>query len=523
MASLPDPSRKSSKRTAPEGREEGEVEAGAGRVRKSAGGKGFENYGAALEFLKGRFNLEQSRPTLVNAGDVFNLDRMTGLMAALGDPQKDLRVVHVAGSKGKGSVCEMTASALQACGYGVGLYTSPHLMELTERIRINGREVPGGEFAGLLERVAGAAEGLTKKLGEVTYFELLTAVALMYFAEQAVDVAVVETGLGGRVDATNVVKGEVCAITAIQKEHTHLLGDTLEKIAAEKAGIFKPGSACVTVPQEDGVLGVLRERAAAVGARVEALNQEIDFSFRLEASKELGPHARVCLASPRSNFEHLPVPLKGEHQAFNCGLVLAILDRLRERGMDTPEKLVARGLARTPSNGRLELVHDQPRVFVDGAHNPESMAALVKSIGTHVRYDSMVVVFGCAADKDVPAMLSAIAMGADKIFFTRAEGSGRAADPRDLYRKFAETPGKMAQVSPSVREALRSAGNAVSRGDIILVTGSFAVAGEAKRLLREKYGGGGGGAGSKGAGPAGPVPTPMIEVRPPGKLAPRRA
>jgi dihydrofolate synthase/folylpolyglutamate synthase len=179
------------------------------------------------------------------------------------------------------------------------------------------------------------------------------------------------------------------------------------------------------------------------------------------------------------------VPLKGEHQAFNCGLVLAILDRLRERGIDTPEGKVAAGLSKTPSNGRLELIHAMPRVYVDGAHNPESMQALIKAIGSHVRYDSMVVVFGCAADKDVPALLNAVAMGADKIFFTKAEGSARAADPKDLYRKFAETGGKMAQVAPNLREALKSASRAVGRGDIILVTGSFAMAGEAKRLLLE--------------------------------------
>ncbi len=482
MASVPDPSRANGKRNTQE-------EAGdqvGGKARKSASGKPFEDYEGALAFLRGRFNLEQCRPTQVNAAEVFNLDRMTALMAGLGDPHKLLQTVHVAGSKGKGSVCEMAAAALQACGYGVGLFTSPHLVEVTERIRINGREISREDFTALLERAVGAAEGLSKKLGEVTYFELLTAVAFLYFADQAVDLAVIETGMGGRGDATNIITPLVSAITSVQREHRQFLGETLEAIAAEKAGIMKPGVACVSVPQDERVAAVLRERAAAIGTSVAFLEQEIDFSYRMESDKVLGQHARVCLSSPRSNFEHLASPLKGEHQAYNCGLVLAMLDRLRERGIDTPEGKVARGLAQTPANGRLEQIHEHPRVFIDGAHNPESMEALVKSVGVCVRYDSMVVVFGCAADKDVPAMLNAIAKGADKIFFTRAEGSVRSADPRDLYRKFAETPGKMAQISPSVKEALRSAANAVTRGDIILVTGSFAVAGEAKRLLLEK-------------------------------------
>lgn len=460
------------------------------KPRKSSTMKGFDTFEEAVEFLRTRVNVEQTRPSQVDSVQVFNLERMTELMAALGDPQKAIRTVHVAGSKGKGSVCEMTAAGLQACGLTVGLYTSPHLVNLTERIRINRREITGPEFAQMLERAAAAAEDLPKRLGDVTYFEFLTAIAFQHFAEQAVDIAVIEVGMGGRVDATNIITPEVTAITAIQKEHTAILGDTLEKIAAEKAGVIKAGVPCITLPQDEKVMEVLRAKAAEVQTRLEVLGQEIDFTSRLEASHDIGPHARVCLSSARSNFEHVPVPLKGEHQALNCGLALAILDRLRERGIETPEGKVATGLARTPANGRLELVHTHPRVYIDGAHNPESMQALMKAVGSHIRYDSMVVVFGCAADKDVPALLSAVATGADKIFFTKAEGSGRAADPRELHRKFVELGGKMAHHVGNLTEAIRSAGNAVASKDkdIILITGSFSIAGEAKRLLLEKYG-----------------------------------
>ncbi len=448
--------------------------------------KRFESYDAAIAHLQGCFNVEQSRPSQVDVPQVFNLDRMTALMDVLGNPHKELKTIHVGGSKGKGSVCEMTAAALIGCGYTVGLYTSPHLVHLSERVRINNVQIPPEAFAELLGKVADAADRLPKKLGAATYFETLTALAFLYFAQEAVDVAVIEVGMGGRVDATNIITPVVTALAAIQLEHTQLLGDTLEKIATEKAGIMKPGVSCVSVPQDERVLTVLRERAAAVGCTFEVLDKEIDFSFRFEATPQLGHHSRVCLSSPRSMFEHLPVPLKGEHQALNCGLALAILDRLRERGLETPEAKVAQGLAKTPANGRLERVQNSPPVYVDGAHNPESMLALMKAIGASVDFDSLVVVFGCAADKDVPALLKAIATGADKIFFTRAKGSARAMAPHDLQRKYVEVSSKMAQECETLEDALRTARNAVGRGDVILVTGSFVIAGEAKRYLQGK-------------------------------------
>src|SRR4051812_45338973 len=340
------------------------------------------------------------RPQSVSP-DAFKLDRMKALLEHLGSPQRDVRCVHIAGSKGKGSTVEMTASCLAACGYATGVYISPHLVDVRERVRINGDPIGYPAFARLCQKVAEAGEAIERKHGPVSYFEVLTAIALCYFQEQAVDIAVVEVGLGGRLDATNLVHPEVTAITAIQLEHTQLLGDTVEKIAMEKAGIFKPGVTAITIQQTPGVLEVLRQEASRAGATLEVVGETIDFSCRFEASPELGPHARVCLTTPRSNFEHLPVPLKGEHQALNCGLALAILDKLRDRGFETPERHVAGGLARTSDAGRMELVWRSPRILVDGAHTPDSIACLVRAIGAHVRYDSMVVIFGCAADKDL--------------------------------------------------------------------------------------------------------------------------
>ncbi|MEX2218038.1 MAG: folylpolyglutamate synthase/dihydrofolate synthase family protein [Phycisphaerales bacterium] len=444
----------------------------------------IENYTLALKYLGERTNLERLRPGALGPG-AFALDRMRALLTRLGDPQNDVRFVHIAGSKGKGSTVEMTASCLAACGFATGVYTSPHLIDVRERIRINAECIGYAHFARLCQKVAGAAEAVEKQHGAASYFEVLTAIALCYFQEQAVDIAVIEVGIGGRLDATNLIRPEVAAIAAIQLEHTQLLGDTLAKIAREKAGILKPGVPALTIPQDPSVMEVLREVAARVGAPLDVVGETIEFSCRFEASPELGPHARVCLTTPRSTFEHLPVPLKGEHQAINCGLALAILDRLRGRGFETPERHVAEGLARTRTDGRMELAWRSPRILVDGAHTPDSVGALIRAIGAHIRYDSMVVIFGCAADKDLRGILARLATGADKIIFTRAQGNQRAADPRELARRFAELSHKMAQSARTFPDALKLAKGAVGKGDLILVTGSFYLAGEAKKHLAE--------------------------------------
>jgi dihydrofolate synthase/folylpolyglutamate synthase len=439
-------------------------------------------YAAALKYLADRVNYERMSPARLPA-DAMRLDRMRALLEELGNPQRSVRTVHIAGSKGKGSVAEMTAACLAACGNATGIYTSPHLTDIRERIRINDEPIGQTAFTNVLSTCAVAGDKVKKKHGDATYFELLTAAALVYFAEKAVDIAVMEVGLGGRLDATNLVEPEVTAITAIQLEHTQLLGDTVEKIAAEKAGIFKPGVRALTIPQPPGVLAVLRDAAQRVNAPLSIIGEDIDFSYRFEASHGVAPHARVSLTTSRSNYEHLPVPLKGEHQAANCGLALAIVDALRDRGFEAPERAVADGLGRTNTSGRMELVSTSPRIVIDGAHTTESIQALVRAIGAHVRYDSMVVIFGCAEDKDVKGMLSRLAMGADKVIFTRAAGNPRAMDPRELARRFAEVSPKMVQIARTLPDALQIAEKAVGRDDLICVTGSFYLAGEAKGHL----------------------------------------
>lgn len=453
--------------------------------RASAAGKplsGFENYTEALRYMKSLTNLEMTRARRLSS-DMLSLERMRALLKRLGNPQDEFRSVHVAGTKGKGSTCILLETALRSCNYTVGSFTSPHLMDVRERITINGQMIPHAAFTELLRQVVDAAEKLPAKTGQPTYFETLTAMAFLRFAEQAVDLAVIETGLGGRLDSTNVVTPEVSILTSIGLDHTQILGDTPEAIAREKAGIMKPGVPAITIGQGEGVAAVLAEVAEKTGAELRVLGKDIDFSYRFEASPKLGPHTCVCLTTERSSFEHVSVPLPGEHQALNCGLALAALDLLRERGFELKETPMIESLEGVSLPGRMELVSTSPRVLIDGAHNPDSLRALMRSIGAHVPYDSMVVVFGCAEDKDVDGLLREIALGADKVVFTKARGNQRACEPDDLAKRFAEVSGRMSQTEGSLADALATAEHAVGREDLICVTGSFVLAGEAKKHL----------------------------------------
>lgn len=446
----------------------------------------------STRFLYDRVDIERLRPSRVVA-DMFKLDRMRQLLARLGNPHESVRCIHVAGTKGKGSTCEMTTAGLEACGYTVGTYTSPHLLDVRERIRINRLPISPDDFARMASTVRLAASHLPGDLGEPTFFELTTAMCFLYFADQAVDLAVIECGLGGRLDSTNVIVPLVSAVTSISLDHTQILGDTVEKIASEKAGIFKPGIPAVTVPHSPSVAAVFRETAAALGSPLTVLGDDLEFSIRFDVGSTSrspaggasppGPNTRISLFGRRTSYEHIAVPLLGEHQAENCGLALAILDALAERGIRVDHTKVARGLEGLTLPGRLQIVSHHPRVLLDGAHNPASVRCLMKAIGTHVGYDSLVVIFGCAADKDVRGMLQQIAVGADKAIFTRASGTTRAADPRELHRSYVELCGKMSQHTSSFADALHVASRAVGRGDLICVTGSFYLVGDALRHL----------------------------------------
>lgn len=450
--------------------------------RASQGPASITNYTTAVRWLMDHIDYERLRIVPYNK-QTFNLERMGGLLKLMGDPQDELKCVQIAGTKGKGSTCAMLASMLQACGYTVGLYTSPHLVDMRERITINGQMVSHADMAEILRTIAGLESKLPHP--NLSYFEILTAAALRHFANEAVDIVILECGLGGRLDSTTIVNPLVTGVTQISYDHMNILGKSLPEIAREKAGIFKKGVPAISVEQDASILPVFEQVAQDVGTAIEFTGRDIDFSFRFEANRELGPHTRVCLTTSTSRFEHLPVPLRGEHQALNCGLALAMLDKLRNHGFNLPEEQVVAGLAQTRINGRMEQVWNEPRVLIDGAHNAASIQSLIRALGAHISYDSLVLIFGCGQDKDINGMLKQISLGADKVIFTKARHNSRAVEPEELMSKFIDLTGKMAQTAPSLEEALKLAGRAVSREDLIVITGSFYLAGESRKYFTE--------------------------------------
>ncbi len=455
------------------------------RAAKSSGELKLATMSEAMEFLLDRVDMERSR-SRATIEHAYTLDRMRALAQRLGNPQDAVRTIHIAGTKGKGSTCEMTATALEACGYTVGAYTSPHLVDIRERIRINRLLISEPDFVRLAVLVGSAAQAIEADFGEASFFELTTMMALQHFAEQAVDVAVIEVGLGGLLDCTNIIIPEVAAISLIGMDHTEILGNTLEEIAAQKAGIFKPGVPALAIEQAPEVLEVFRETARRVNCPLHIVGTDIDFIYRSEHQPGVGPVMRVSLVTERNEYDHVGVPLKGEHQALNCGLALSIIDKLTERGFTCEPEKVCRGIEATKLSGRFELAVQSPRVILDGAHNPESIRALTKTISSYMQYDSLVLVFGCAADKDYATMLRTIATVADKVIFTRAGGAGasRAASPSELARKYHEVSGgKMFQVARDLGDAMELALRAVTRDDVLCVTGSFYLVGETKKWL----------------------------------------
>jgi dihydrofolate synthase / folylpolyglutamate synthase len=449
---------------------------------KVPGSKTFRTYNQALKYLLDRTDYERGLKLRYSA-NTFSLDRMRNLLSLLGDPHLKIKTAHVAGTNGKSSTCTMLGKMLEANSYKVGLYTSPHVMSLHERIQVNSRMITQSEMLGLINQAYAAVEKLART-DCPTFFEIMTTLAFMHFRESQVDIAVIETGLGGRLDCTNVIQPSVIGIASISMDHMQQLGDTIEKIAAETAGIFKKYVPAVSVEQDPKVVKVLKTHASLKATPLSVTGQDIAFSYRFEFSKEHGPHNRICITTDTSKFDRLRVPLPGEHQAINCGLAIAMLDKLKGAGYEIDDQKAIEGLHSVQLLGRMEQICNDPRIIVDAASNAASIRAVMQAIGQHVPYDSMMVIFGCNADKDVAGMLRELQYGADKVIFTR-NNSARSIYPQDLAEMYTEICGKTCHVEPSLRQALQTAYSAVGREDLICITGSFYLVGQAKRFLEE--------------------------------------
>ena len=441
----------------------------------------FRTYAKAMEYLFAKTDYERQQALRYNT-TTFDLDRMVKLLKNVGNPHKKTETVHIAGTKGKGSTATMLAKMIEANSYDVGLYTSPHVTSLHERIAINSKMISKKDMLGLINRIQPVIEKMARQKQSPTFFEIFTALAFIHFADKKVDIAIIETGLGGRLDSTNVVEPSLVGITSISIDHQNLLGNTLDSIAKEKAGVIKKGIPVITVNQEPAAMRILEKTAHSVRAPLAVTGRDIDFSYRFESSREHGPHNRICVTTPTSKFEHLKVPLPGEHQAINCGLALALLDKLKASGYEIDDEKAINGLKNVSMIGRMEIICDDPRILVDTAHNAASIKALIQAIGQHVPYDSMIIIFGCNSDKDVKGMLHELQYGADKVIFTRSN-SPKAVFPQDLADMYTEICGKMCQTAMTVTEAVKIAKSAITREDLICITGSFYLVGQAKQQL----------------------------------------
>lgn len=398
------------------------------------------------------------------------LERIRALLSILGDPQKALRFIHVAGTNGKGSVCACLASVLKAAGYRVGLNTSPHLELFHERIRVNGEMIPGGDLAVLTERVRAAAEVLPE---HPTEFELITAVAFLYFRQERCDVVVLETGLGGGLDASNVIDTpELAVLTAMGMDHAAILGPTLRDIAAAKAGIIKPGGRVVSLggcPEADAVFRrTCRERGAAL--------TEVDLS-------RLG---RVETSLRGTAFDFAPmrglrIPLAGLYQSCNAAVAITAVEVLRQGGWKISEGALRRGLEQVRWPGRFEVLCRKPPVILDGAHNVQGVAAAVESLRVLFPGQKLVFLLGILADKETGAMLDLLAPLADRVFALRPD-SPRALEPEALCAMLAER-GVPSQAMGSASEAVDAALAAAGETSAVCALGSLYLCGALRSLL----------------------------------------
>jgi dihydrofolate synthase/folylpolyglutamate synthase len=438
-------------------------------------------YADAVSFLYG----------LSRFGIKLGLQNIRRLLAALGDPQRACPSVHIAGSNGKGSTAAFLASILQAAGHRVGLYTSPHLLDFTERLRVDANPATEAEILALAEEVKAAADRafgpcpLTPHASRLTssasvyptFFEFTTAMGLLHFARKGVGVAVVEVGLGGRFDATNVLDPLVAVITNIALEHTEYLGRTVAAIAGEKAGIVKAGAGVVTASQDPEALAVIEAACRERGADLRRVQAEVALA---RAANGLDGQ-RFGAATRGRDYGELRIPLLGGHQVLNAATALVTAECLEGRGMAVGEEPIRRGLAAARWPGRLQIVGRDPLLILDGAHNPAGAAALRDFLlDRRATFDRLFLVFGVLRDKDWEGMLSALGPLAHQVILTRPEGD-RAAHPWDLAA--ADRYCAKLDIRERVGEAIALARAAAAPRDAVLITGSLFTVAAALRAL----------------------------------------
>ncbi len=449
-------------------------------------------YSEAVSYLESLINYERLSNYPYQTS--MKLDRMRSFLAQIANPHERFPSLHVAGSKGKGSTCAFLYSILRAAGYRVGLYTSPHLVEIRERIRVcpsrklpvAGHEGEGSdwiskaEFAKLVAWLRPRAEACATRSswGPLTYFEQVTAVAFEYFARQQVDVAVLEVGLGGRLDATNVVTPRVCGIAPISLDHMAILGETITEIAREKAGVLKAGVPAVLAPQPTEAGEVFRRAAAQIGAPLRWSGSDLRYA---EESHD-GFSQRFAVVMRHRRIEQLETVLLGRHQLDNATTAIGMIEVLCEQGWRISDEAIRCGVAGAVWPGRMEVVRRQQTVVLDGAHNATSARALADALLRHGMGKGVTLVLGMADDKDVRGMVRALVPLSRHVVVTRINNP-RSASPEQLRQEVLAVGSLPCSMASSIEQALDVALSAAGPDGVIVITGSLYLVGAARQLL----------------------------------------
>jgi len=431
------------------------------------------NYNQAEDYLNTFTNYEQV-PGITYASSDYSLRHVEELLTRMGNPQLAARTIHIAGTKGKGSVAAMIAQVLSGSGHKTGLYTSPHLHTLRERISVDGSLISEAEFAAAMAEVKPFIESMKQDAAfrQLTYFEALTALAFAYFKKKRVDFQVLEVGLGGRLDATNVARPVVCIITPISLDHTQILGNSLEEIAREKAGIIKPGCWVVISPQPEEADSVIRDICREKEAKVVQVGKDITWC---KTGGDL--HHQSLAIMGKLNKYQVRIPLLGDFQLENTATAVAALEILADEGFAISAPDITQGLARVKWPGRFHILRENPIVLIDGAHNVASMRGLVSNIKKYFNHKRVFLVFGTSCDKDIAGIINELVTLSPQVIVTQTEHS-RAASLSTLTTEFNKR-GIEPEIKETVTGAISRALFLVDRTDIICVTGSLFVVAEA--------------------------------------------
>ena len=408
-------------------------------------------------------------------GMVFGLTQVTRILEALGNPHKDLQAIHIGGTNGKGSTAAMMASILEKEGYRVGLYTSPHLVHFIERIKVNGIEIEEEQVASLTEWMKERIEA-SGIASPFTFFDFTTAMALLYFSQKRVDLAILEVGLGGRLDSTNAIDPLLSIITNVTKDHEEILGKSLLKIAGEKAGIIKEGRPLITAATQPRVLQFF----SRICREKNSLFYRVGKDFRYEPTGE----RRFHYEGIHRKLWSLQINLSGLHQIMNATTALAAMEILEDMGYPVSTEAMIGGLKEVYWPGRLEMVRLSPRVVLDGAHNPAGAWVLRESLEKEFHYDRLVLLFGIMKDKDMKSILQTLAPLADHVILSKPH-TERASSPDLLLERLGRN-GKKAEVIEELPLAIEKGLSLTRPEDLLCVTGSLYTVGEARDYLLSK-------------------------------------